>query len=376
MSRYFDQDLSDSVSLARWAPSSHNCQPWKLVYLKRHRSLVTALTKQALPDDEEVLLLAIDKQRKLKALKSLELEMYISCGMFLALLCEVFSVQGYVCTLHWLCNLPPSEGLHEIEEKEKCHGLVLIRLQALKDKNDDAYAELEKNIRERRTHRAEFVKGFIDKKTKKRLFKSRWTTDFGGTELKLEIEDNQSTLKRSAELVARFAGLDFSHYQSWKETYRYIHFNEKNESKDGFYLQSLMGPMSRTKSFAMRLILAPLIMQVLRLVHLPNKMAAQLANLVSGSSQLLFCSVSKQHPDPKTLTKAGVRLMEIWLNAQALGIALHPVSVLLQHNNARQDLSRFMRVEGRLIFFARMGFIKKYYRQTPRRNVTDIVLFE
>jgi hypothetical protein len=70
----FDQLLRRAVDVARWAPSSHNAQPWRLTILP------------GASDAERLLRLSLDQTRRLTALDSLDLEMGLSIGMFLGLL--------------------------------------------------------------------------------------------------------------------------------------------------------------------------------------------------------------------------------------------------------------------------------------------------
>jgi hypothetical protein len=326
-----------------------------------------------LNSDEYLLLLAIDRRRELKALSSLKLEMYISCGMFLGLLCHVFALQGYLYSLHWLVDDQVSENLQAVETKLQCQGLALITLRRSSSVDYAALADLRNAVCDRRTHRGPFGRGGIDGKSLQRLLEASWPADLCQTNLQVQVKHDPITIKRAADLVARYASLDFSHHRCWRETYNYLRFSPAKQMEDGFYLQNLMGPMSQWKIAMLRITFSPAMMQVLRLVRFPQKLAAKLAELVVGDSQVLFCSIAEEQPAPKTLIRTGARLMEIWLNAQTLDIAIHPLSVMLQHDRARRELSKLADVQGRLIFFARLGYINEIYLQSPRRSVEAII---
>jgi len=373
MSQAFNRVLHQCVSVARWAPSSHNCQPWKLVNFKKNNPIQSKLIKRQLLDNEYLILIAIDKERKLSALPSLDLEMYLSCGMFIGVLREAFLLQGFVCQIHWLCDKNPSVELLKIEEVENCIGLLLFTLCASTELNRVEFSKLRINMIERRTHRAKFKRGGLDLNVLQELLKSRWSSDLSSENLKIYIESNHLTIKSVAKLVAQFASLDFSNFRAWRETYRYIHFNTNKSAEDGFYLESLMGTMSYFKLLMMKLILTPIIMQILRIVNLPKIMALSLAELVSDSSQIIYCSIPEQKINSVNLIQAGARVMEIWLNAQSKNIALHPLSVMLQHELARKELKKLSNINGRIVFFSRLGFIKEIYQTSPRRQVKGII---
>jgi hypothetical protein len=103
-------------------------------------------------------------------------------------------------------------------------------------------------------------------------------------------------------------------------------------------------------------------------------MADHLGALVEDSSQLLFCHLCEEHMNSLELTQAGARLMEIWINAQKQNLAIHPISVMLQHDQARFAIERLCDENGRMIFFARLGSIKDVFDKSPRRKTKNIIV--
>src|SRR5687768_6812717 len=89
-------ELSRLAGLAALAPSSHNCQPWRLHGVPR-----AEFEADLLPDAprdagwHHVLLVGIDRQRALSALPSLEREMLLSVGGFASLLLNLLRLSGF-----------------------------------------------------------------------------------------------------------------------------------------------------------------------------------------------------------------------------------------------------------------------------------------
>ena len=88
--------LRDAVAVARLAPSSHNCQPWAVASFESPEAVRTLAAWLGVRprSDERWLVLALDAERALEALPSLETEMRLSCGMFLQLLTARLAEDG------------------------------------------------------------------------------------------------------------------------------------------------------------------------------------------------------------------------------------------------------------------------------------------
>ncbi|NHZ38061.1 nitroreductase family protein [Massilia rubra] len=374
----FEENLLQAVDIARQAPSSHNCQPWKLVHIEDRRMRAQLMPAHAWPEHGQLLLLGIDRKRTLRALPSLALEMQLSCGMFLGLLSAAFDALGFDCNWHWLDTLDTQAPaampfLQSLEQGHGCRGLVLLALQPQRVPDATALAGLQDSVRQRRTHRAPFAEGSCSDMVLAQLLERHWPEQLTGDQLHIRVERSPAFIARAADLVRQFAALDFSSYRAWKETYRYLHFDPRKPAEDGFYLHSLMGPMSPLRTRIMQCVLAPEVMQVLRIVRVPHKMAAQLAALVEDSAQLLSCSLPSDELASPVMVQAGARLMEVWLNAQRLGLALHPLSVMLQHDRARGELQRLAGGDRRIVFFARLGAIRQRHGECLRRPLAAII---
>ncbi|AZZ94456.1 hypothetical protein EUZ85_28590 [Hahella sp. KA22] len=368
----FTHELQETVDLARWAPSSHNSQPWTLIHIQE-RERANALLGDRLQEGEQCVVLALNSARKLKALESLEIEMLMSCGLFLGLFCMSLGVKGHDWRPRWLCEGEKDAPLTALEQEHGCLALTAVRITPDSIKPVSDAEEWRRLVLHRRTHRGPFNPLRISDDGLQKLLARRWPLSLTGEHLLMRIERDPATIRRAAQLVKQYAVLDFANYKAWRETYRYIHFSLDEDAEDGFYLQSLLGPQSKWSSLFYRCVLAPPVMQALRPFGAPQRMAEQLGALVEDSSQLLFCHLGEEHMTPKALTQAGARLMEVWLNAQEQKLAIHPASVMLQHDQARIEIERLRDENGRMIFFARLGAIKEVFDKSPRRKTNGII---
>lgn len=368
----FDDELQEVVKIARWAPSSHNSQPWTVIHV-RDPGHARSIFGEELQSGDHCVVLALNSTRKLKALKSLEIEMLMSCGAFLGLFCMSLGLRGHDWSLTWIDGNVKVPAVAELEQNHNCLALAAIRISpgSIAPQADPEYWN--QLVLQRRTHRGLYTSRRMTNETLQRLLVSHWPTSLTGKHTLIHVERNTSEIRRTAQLVKKYAELDFANYKAWKETYRYIHFSPSKKAEDGFYLQSLLGPQGGWSRLFYRCFLAPPMMQLLRPFGAAKRIANQLGALVESSPQLLFCHLDAEHMTPKTLIQAGARLMEVWINAQEQKLAIHPVSVVLQHDHARASMERLRDERGRMVFFARIGSAKDVFPNSPRRKTENII---
>ncbi|MGK5631003.1 hypothetical protein, partial [Streptomyces sp. URMC 123] len=174
-----------------------------------------------------------------------------------------------------------------------------------------------------------------------------------------------------ADFVARHGGRDFSHRAAWRETHAYLRADpaEAAARGDGFALSQLFGPMSPVRLRATRAALAPGTMRVLSRVGYHRLLAGRLAALVRRAPVVATLSLPDAEPPPGAMVRAGCRLADYWLAATRAGLVLHPVSVVLQHEDVRLDLQRRLGLPGRLFFVSRLGHPTADFPPSPRRAV-------
>lgn len=322
--------IRQAIALARWAPSSHNSQPWQVRILS------------ATPgSDEQIVHITIDDTARLRALESLDAEMALSLGLFAGLFCRALSLAN----VPWRCCLDDQTGLHVILGPQRG------------DTTPGALAAFETQVLARRTSRIPFRCSRLNDIQLAALTKTGWDQLGLGVPGRIMLYEDEATRRRVARLAEHFGALDFSNFASWSETYAHIRFQpaEKLHEGRGFSIDSLLGPLPAARRFLMRWALHPLTMQILRPFGLPRQMARALAQLVTSAPAVLVLTAPGPSVPFGDLIETGNRLAEIWISASACGVQIHPLSVLLQHKAPKAALCVELGLSGTPIFIARAG---------------------
>ena len=389
MSPEFMESLQAALEIARHAPSSHNCQPWALGYLSRPvKGRVLDGLARSYPGlslgkgrADQVLCLALNRNRALKALPAHDLEMKLSCGLFLHPLIKALALTGWgvkgvvytgtdapidVPSRYWPEHFIPLAHviLHPVDPLDS-------------EAWDGGLDRLRDAMGNRCTNRMDFGPGALSEHKRGLLLQeSTSVMPLQGQGVSLRFHVDPDEIKGTGQLVARHGGIDFSHGSAWRETYGFIRFSHRGEARaeDGFSIEHLLGGMPWAKRAALKLLLSPPAMGCLRHVGLHRHMARKMGALVSETGTL----VSLAFPDATATVgdeiEAGCALSEFWLQADREGLVLHPISVMLQHTRAREALQGLLGVPGRMVFFARVGLPMRPCRPSPRQAATGEIL--
>ncbi|KAF7786772.1 hypothetical protein PRUB_a1429 [Pseudoalteromonas rubra] len=341
----FEQTLAEAVALARLAPSSHNCQPWAV-----HFDPVIHCGY-----------LAIDNRRKLTGLPSLEREMLLSCGIFFHFLEQLICLRGY--QLHWRWCDEQEQQVLAGEDR------ALIRFMPGPEQAHQAtaFATLSEQLQQRHTVRSAYRNTPLSEQQRNEL-----STVLKPYPVTLGIYYQQTHGKALAHLTQTYAGLDFANKAAWRETYSYIRFDERRQYEDGFYLHNLFGPVSGGFKTFFKVAFHPHLSGLNKLLRLPTKMAQGLAELVETGPHYLALNVSKEGDE--ALFRAGLGLGALWLKLQQWGWAMHPISVLVQHDAAREALAASLSQSELPVFFARFGEPEQSGSPAPRRHWQSILV--
>lgn len=365
----FKADLSAALTLAGRAPSSHNSQPWAVRLLGvpsesasggSARPLNTGLANARVPG----VLVALDQSRAITALAAHATEMSLSCGLFLHLFVTAMNGLGWTHDLSWAADLESDPTL-------PAHWTPLVIVRFEPERLGGCADRFAKLVNERVTNRAPFGSP-LSSSEREYLSAARATLTLpspASTELCLSSSSSQSA--RIAELVERHAARDFAQREAWAETYRYVSFDTASATlerrEDGFSIEHLMGSLSWMSRQVLRLGLSPTGMTWLSPFGVPQHLARALAKLVADTPDLV-CVTAEQ---PETLSSglhAGSLIMDLWLRATELGLALHPVSVLVQYEDSRAELRRVLGLTGEPMFLARVGRPLHPFPRSPRRR--------
>ncbi|MFR0356218.1 RedV protein [Streptomyces sediminimaris] len=377
----FEDALHSAAEIAARSPSSHNCQPWAVGWPTGTLARRAAAALLGRPtagegrpagrDDGEFLVLALDRERRLSALPAHGTEMLLSCGAYGQILTRALAAQGW-----------PADGVRFLDPAPGGHGpadgapgrifgdrwpdawvpLCVVRLRRGHASARDL-DELRGTVRARHTNRGPYDVAGIDPAVLAGLPTARpgppslLTGTEHGPEVTVRHVVADAERAAVADLVSRHGGRDFSHRLAWTETYSFVRRDEAEAAArgDGFSLGQLFGPLSPPRRFGMRIALAPPTMRILRHVGYHRILARQLAAVVRHSPAVVALCFGQEEPGAGSVVRGGAVLADYWLEATRAGLALHPVSVLLQHDDVRAELERRLGLPGRAFFVSRLG---------------------
>lgn len=372
----FARALNEAAEIAALSPSSHNCQPWGLARLTgrdARQAAAARLGGTAAPGetaDREYLALALDADRSIGALASHAVEMVVSCGAYARLLLRALECQGWAVTR---IDFPAGDAGPALAGADWPAHWTLLALVELRRAGppDSALESLRGLAGARRTNRAPYAQRPVDAATLAALERPaahRLPAD--GTVVR---HLTGGDVRRFTRLVARYGGLDFSHGAAWRETHSFIRRDDTEAAAlgTGFTLTQLFGPLSAPRSFFLRCALAPRTMRFLRFTGYHRVLARKLAAVVRRSPVVSVLSWGTAEPDRARMVLGGMRLADYWLRATRAGLALHPVSVVIEHDGPRREVERAFGLPGRVFFVARLGHPSAEFPPAPRRPATS-----
>ncbi|EPH46245.1 RedV protein [Streptomyces aurantiacus] len=391
----FGAALRTAARIAALSPSSHNCQPWTVAWARSPESRAAAARlvgagpggrERAGKPGEEAdggdgryrwLVLGLDRDRSLRALPAHAVEMLLSCGLYWQLLLRALDAQGWtVDALH--CAEGPAEGepvggaeLPGSAWPRSWAALSVVRLRGtpVGAEHAEELRALHATARARLTNRAPYLPRPVQPALLDGLLAPSGAAAARGADVTVRHLTSGTDRAAFADFVARHGGRDFRHRAAWRETHAYLRPTEAEAAArgDGFALDRLFGPLSRPRRRFMRAALAPATMRILSHVGYHRLLAHQLAHLVRPTPVVVAMSFARTAPTLADAVKGGARLADYWLCATDAGLALHPVSVVLQHDDLRTALQSRLGIPGRSFFMSRLGWPAAEFPASPRR---------
>lgn len=349
--------LSQLAATAALAPSSHNCQPWRVIGMCRsafESDMQAKAAPDALPRWSHALLVCIDRRRMLTALPSLKREMYMSVGGFATLMLNLlrlsgFGVQADLVEPSW--RAATSAGRARLAESEPVFVMYLSEPPSGVQPVTHPMAQW---VARRRTERGPYApdKPICMPGT---CLPHRLAQDSGLTwrhVLPGTLFDDLCGFYR------RHAAQDFRHGAAWRETYRYLEFSAapQVEAGVGMNIQSLFGPLPAWKRRFYQAVLHPWMMRVTGPLGLNARIGRDFEDLLRSSAGIAcLCGPPGGDDERRSHLLAGERVADFWLGLTRDGRALHPLSVALQHPEVEAQLRALLGLEQPILFIARVG---------------------
>ncbi len=377
----FAEGLQRALEIASFSPSSHNSQPWEILVVtgEQRRSMLREWLRTraaaCISSESEAawLIVALNRERCLRALPAFKLEMNLSCGAYVESLLLGLWVQGLRASVAWVNSGTIGRPPVKEDWPDAWHPLVIVEVgrycQPVSDELKTEVAALPRRI----TNRGPYAGKTISQECVRTLINagSRVFPE-SGSALKVSLIRDRRSLKRLGAFIAETAGVEFENGQVWQETYRYLRFGgDKGEGTvTGLPVQQLFGPMPACLRWVLKWVLAPASMRWLKYAGLPGLLSSRLGSLVAAGPMFVLLAFKDDQPDLALQLAAGGCLLGVWIAATRAGLALHPVSVILQHPQLRSRFQKEFNFAGRVFFVARAGVPLREFPPAPKRPVT------
>ncbi len=311
----------------------------------------------------EYVILALDRGRELRALAAHAMEMHVSCGAYWRLLRRALAAQGWAARQVRAVEVP--EPVRFSARWPSGWSPLCVAALRREGPSGEGLDELWALARGRRTHRGPYQSTAVDEGTLGALARTvavpvRADDPHGAENGGVTVRHLTSGQERSAfaDFLARHAGRDFSHPAAWRETHAYVRWNaaEARRHGDGFTAAQLFGPLTPLQCLGKRLTLAPPVMRLLCLAGFHHRLAAEVAGHVRlRTPAVVVLGFTEESPGVAGQLRGGERLLDYWLAATEAGLALNPLSIVVQHDDLRRDLKALLGLAGCPFFVSRLG---------------------
>ncbi|MGW0705616.1 RedV protein [Streptomyces sp. NPDC002643] len=372
----FPDALRAAAAIAALSPSSHNCQPWASAWLTGdpvRAAAAAALGGDAAAPDTAYLALGLDRTHEIGALAAHAVEMRVSCGVYAQVLLTALEARGWSVRRLRLSDAE-DDGPRVLGTAWPAPwtllGLVELRgAPGPARTGHGTFEDLAAVAAERRTNRAPYRKDPVATTVLDGLTAPSSGAAHGAP-VGISHLFQDADRAHFAGFVARYGGRDFAHGPAWRETHSFLRRDatEAAARGDGFTLEQLFGPLRPLRHGFLRLALSPRVMSLLRRAGYHRLLASRMAAVVRRTPVITAMTFTTDTPGQADMVRAGARLADYWLRATRAGLVLHPVSVVVQHDDVREALARRLGLTGRLFFVSRLGHPAASFPPAPRRT--------
>jgi hypothetical protein len=369
-----DTALSKAIRLASLSPSSHNCQPWGITYLTSQEAKQHLRSFLSTPEAAEAyLVLFLDRTRCLSSLRAHQMEMFLSCGTFLESLLLGLHAQNWEASIVWINEtLTPEPFSFALPRRPQWLPLAIIGLQYTCESNfRELSQEKVKYLSERRTNRGIYSEEPLATTLLAQLQTARSLAFPQVHSLcQMMLIEQPQIIEQLGDFVKTNGTAEFTQGKVWRETYQWIHFGQRRiqQAETGLPVTHLLGEMSPLAQWLLKGLLSPSGMAILKYLGFPRLFATELGNLVKTSPLLVYFNFATEQPSVSAQLGGGAFWLDFCLKATQLGLAVHPVSVVLQHPEIYQRLQdSFAFPQGQGFFFCRIGYPQVSAPYAPKK---------
>jgi hypothetical protein len=316
-------DEKEILFLASLAPSGHNTQPWFVQYLEPYHWMI-----------------GNDKSKWLPAVDPTQRETILSIGAFIQNLEYAAGSFGYACDWNLIAKTNQNERVIEVK---------------LTRENFKNAFDIEK-IKSRRTVRSNFLSDVLKKEDLKYLVDTEpeFIHYLPATSKESQFINEQTIEANRLQAYRKPAQQELADWIRFSTT-------DANRHRDGLTtagmeIEGFSGWVVRNfynKGNVMK-------------NNFREQGIDQIKKEVSASAGWILIT-SKNH-SVATLLETGKRMQRLFLNVREKGIAIHPMTQILEEVSTRQALNQSIEIRENVQFILRTGYLKGYPQPVSLRR--------
>ncbi|HPI97944.1 MAG TPA: nitroreductase family protein [Synergistales bacterium] len=327
------EELEEILYYGTLAPSSHNAQMWKIRIIS--------------PDTIELLL---DKERTLSEVDPDNREAMISLGAFLENISQAARIHGSNAEISLLVERPFDERIARIHFE---------KTTALSQEEKEM---LRRNLSLRDTVRSPFKKEPLRDEHVSSLIEQ-----IPGKAHYYPIDSREGEYLKQGLIASneRQAKRD----DAQKELSRWFRFSDEDARKTGDGITpEMMGLKGISRWFVSHFFTTETVMKDSFRKQTVSTVRKQVENC-SG-----YLILTSQGNDPFSLINQGMELERIWLHATGMGVAIHPISQMIEEDPWKSELKEKLELNSFPQMMLRVGYIDRSPDPVSRRRPVSAII--
>lgn len=330
LSMHFKPGEREILRLASLAPSGHNTQPWKIKYLQPYHWII-----------------GNDRARWLPAVDPAQRETILSIGAFLQNLEYAAGALGYSCSFEYLATINQATDLVEVRLRQTAPSAFEIR-----------------KIENRRTLRSGFA-----------------STPLETAHINLLTGGEKEFFHFIAKGSNAFAWLKEATIEANRiQTYRddaqgelanWMRLSNKEAGKHNDGLTTASMEINNFPGWLVRNFYAK---EDVMKKSFRDQGLKKLTEQVHASGGWML--ITSNDNATRTLLETGMRLQRMLLNTRELGIAVHPITQVLEEKKYADELSTNIGISQPVQFILRTGYITNYPEPVSLRRPVESFVTE
>ncbi|MEO8403294.1 MAG: hypothetical protein ABI480_01815 [Chitinophagaceae bacterium] len=323
---FLKSDEREILYLASLAPSGHNTQPWFIKYIEPYHWIICN-----------------DKSKWLPAVDPSQRETVLSIGAFVQNLEYAASNAGYNCLFDILASTSQDENIMDVKFTQ----------------SGNASAFNIASIKSRRTVRSNYLNDLLKKEDAIYLFneESRFFTF---------IPNNAKEYRYLNEQTIEANRIQSYRDPAEKELSEWIRFSSKDAEK---YYDGLTAASMEIEGIPGWVVRNFYNKKSVMKNNFRDKNIDNVIKQVSQSAGWLL--ITSKDNLVATLLETGKRMQRLFLKVREKGIAIHPMTQILEESLTNQVVNQSIGISDNIQFILRVGYVKNYPEPVSLRRPVD-----